>query len=99
MKRDGGWNFRATKRISIIPHVLRANVNIAAGLRAIGDGPGGEKLRDAVSWTWGWLGHASVNSRSGRATVNTPGPGSISRQVHPSQRQRRASRRDRGQAR
>lgn len=91
-RRRAGVRVRAIKRIRVIPHVLQANINVPAFLRALADGPGGQKVRDAISWTYGWLGHASVNSRTGRGTVNTPGLGSVSAPVHASQGERQRKR-------
>lgn len=86
------WAYRGTKRITVIPHFLRANVNVPAFWRAVLDGPGGQKVRDAVSWTYGLLGVASVNSRTGRGSINTPGVGSVQGPVHASQAERRRKR-------
>lgn len=98
-RRRAGLRVRATKRIEVIPHLLQLNLNVPAFLRALADGPGGRLVRDAVSWTYGWLRHASVNTRTGRGTVNTPGLGSVSAPVGSSQAERRRKRASRGGAR
>ena len=99
MTKRAGVRVRATQRIKVIPHVLQLNINWPALIRAVADGPGGRLVRDAVSWTYGWLRHASVNTRTGRGSINTPGLGSVSMPVHASQAERRRKRASRADSR
>lgn len=70
-----GWRFRYRKRTKIIPG-LTLNWKPWTLVKAILDGPGGKRMRDAfTSHTWR-LGPASWNSR-GRRTFDTPGPGYV----------------------
>jgi hypothetical protein len=73
--------FRARKRVTIIPGLLRMNASGSAG--------GGKKASGGVSWTWRLGRLVSYNTKTGVTTVNTPGLGSWSSSTKAQRKTRR----------
>lgn len=74
--------FRARKRVTIIPFILRMNASGNAG--------GGKKASGGVSWTWHLGKWISYNTKTGTTTVNTPGIGSWQSTTKAQRKTRRA---------